>query len=58
MSTYPHPHHALTNVIEAGKIITGHIGWDDNKQEAIIDAFRVANNWRDSHAYPMRSLSD
>jgi Region found in RelA / SpoT proteins len=56
MSTYPHPHHALPNVIEAAKIITGHIGWDDNKRDTIIDAFRVANNWRDSHAYPMRSL--
>jgi Region found in RelA / SpoT proteins len=56
MSTYPHPRHAPANVIEAGKLITGDIDWDENSQDTIIDAFRVANNWRDSHAFPMRSI--
>jgi Region found in RelA / SpoT proteins len=56
MSTYPNPSHTPEDVIAAGRLITGDINWTNNSQGMIIDAFRVANNWRDSHAFPMRSI--
>lgn len=30
--------------------------WSKEKAEEFYEIFRIANNWRDSHAYPMRSL--
>ena len=43
-------------VIKAGKALAGPIIWDDGKSEEIREIFRVAWNWRDSHAYPMRKI--
>ena len=39
-----------------GEIIAGELPWNDETAPQISDAFHIANNWRDAHAYPMRSI--
>jgi hypothetical protein len=40
----------------AGNTIAGAIVWNRETESEIRHAFLVANNWRDSHAYPMASV--
>ena len=52
MADFPHSEYSLKDVKRAGEIITGaHL-----LSPEILEAFKVANNWRQSHAYPMRSI--
>jgi len=48
--------HDLDAVRRAGEVIAGDLSWTPESQEKIRDAFSVANQWRDTHAHPMRSL--
>ena len=43
-------------VRRAGEVIGGDLSWTAENQPRIREAFSVANQWRDSHAHPMRSL--
>jgi ppGpp synthetase/RelA/SpoT-type nucleotidyltranferase len=43
-------------IARAGKIICSDLLWTVENEEEIRHAFQVANNWRDSHAYPMASI--
>jgi hypothetical protein len=42
--------------MRAGKVIAGDLAWNEQSAEEIRHAFLVANNWRDAHAFPMRSV--
>ena len=44
------------DVKAAGKIIAGTVLWTDETAPTIRQAFHVVNKWRESHAFPMRSL--
>ncbi|WP_167350744.1 RelA/SpoT domain-containing protein [Methylobacterium variabile] len=46
----------MRDVRRAGEIITGDLIWKPETENEIRSAFSIANNWRDSHAYPMRSI--
>lgn len=46
----------LVSVRRAGDVIGGDLTWTLENQPRIREAFKVANQWRDSHAHPMRSL--
>lgn len=49
-------HHDMAEVRRAGEVIGGDLIWTPETEERIREAFSVANQWRDSHAYPMRSM--
>ncbi|UPK31249.1 nucleotidyltransferase family protein [Bradyrhizobium sp. 195] len=46
----------VNEVIQAGTIIAGDLPWSPETAPEIRKAFTIANNWRDAHAYPMRSV--
>lgn len=48
--------HDLDTVRRAGEVIAGDLSWTPENEQQIREAFRVANEWRDTHAHPMRSL--
>jgi hypothetical protein len=48
--------HDLAAVRDAGQIIGGDLIWAPETEQRIREAFSIANQWRDSHAHPMRSL--
>lgn len=43
-------------VRRAGGVIAGDLSWTAENQQRIREAFSIANQWRDSHAHPMRSI--
>jgi ppGpp synthetase/RelA/SpoT-type nucleotidyltranferase len=43
-------------VRRAGEVIGGDMIWLPETEQHIREAFAVANQWRDSHDYPMRSI--
>lgn len=47
---------SMRQVLRAGEALKGEILWTKEAEPEIIEIFRIANNWRESHAYPMRSL--
>lgn len=40
-------------VVRAGEALKGTIDWSDDHRDEQLRVFRIANNWRESHAYPM-----
>jgi ppGpp synthetase/RelA/SpoT-type nucleotidyltranferase len=55
-SEFPRFAYSNGDVRRAGELIAGDLPWTDESAPTIRDAFRIANSWRDSHAYPMRSV--
>jgi hypothetical protein len=56
VSDFPRLEFAMREVKRAGETIAGDLIWNDQTEPNLRRAFSVANNWRDSHAYPMRSV--
>lgn len=56
MSAYPQLRFTANEVKRAGKRLAGKIVWSDEDRAEILQTFEVANNWRNSHVYPMRSI--
>lgn len=56
MDQFPRSTYSDVDVRRAGKIIAGDVLWTDDTAPLIREAFAVANSWRDSHAFPMRSI--
>lgn len=56
VSQFPEFGFSLRDVKRAGEIIARRVQWTPETEPEIRWAFKVANNWRDSHAYPMRSV--
>jgi hypothetical protein len=54
MSEYPKLAYSPKDVRRAGRIICENV-WTPENRDQILEAFAIANNWRDSHLYPMRS---
>jgi hypothetical protein len=47
----------MKDVLRAGEALAGNVPWNNEKEaEDARHVFRVAHNWRDSHAYPMRKV--
>jgi ppGpp synthetase/RelA/SpoT-type nucleotidyltranferase len=46
----------MKQIKRAGKVIAGRLLWSPETEQEIREAFRVANNWRDTHAYPLLSV--
>lgn len=56
VADYPQFEFSMKEVKRAGEIIAGELPWTPDTAPKIRQAFHVANNWRDAHAYPMRSV--
>jgi hypothetical protein len=56
MTDFPRFTYSMKDVRRAGEVIAGDLTWTDETAPKIREAFAIANNYRDSHAYPMRSL--
>src|SRR5687767_6563886 len=50
------PNFAMDDVERAGEVIAGAVPWTPENEPEIRRAFEIANSWRDSHAYPMKSV--
>ncbi|HWM47934.1 MAG TPA: RelA/SpoT domain-containing protein [Xanthobacteraceae bacterium] len=53
---YPKFRYAMRDVRRAGEVIAGEMPWTAEGEPKIREAFQIANNWRDAHAFPMRSV--
>lgn len=56
VADFPRLEFSMNDVKRAGEIIAGELPWTPETEPQIREAFRIANNWRDAHAYPMRSV--
>lgn len=57
LASYPRLHYSLDQVASAGAVIASDITFIGNEvPDPVKQAFRVANNWREAHAFPMRSI--
>lgn len=56
MANYPRFDYSNREVKRAGEVIASDLIWTDETAPRIREAFAIANNWRDSHAFPMRSI--
>ena len=57
MSDYPHSEYSPEEISNAGSLIaTNSVLAGQEVPKQIRNAFLIANNWRDAHAYPMRSI--
>ena len=56
MADFPRSDYSNKDVKRAGEIIAGNMLWTKEKDSEIREAFRIANSWRDAHAFPMRSI--
>lgn len=56
MSDFPLAQYSEADVKRAGKIIASNLAWTEDTEPRIREAFKIANNWRDAHGYPMRSI--
>jgi hypothetical protein len=56
VANFPHSEYSLHDVKRAGELIAGTLPWTDESAPKIREAFQIANNWRDAHAYPMHSV--
>lgn len=60
MANYPRSQFSADVVRQAGKRLKKPIIVDESfgpdEREKVVEAFSIANSWRDSHVYPMRSI--
>ncbi|MGE0152224.1 MAG: hypothetical protein AB7R90_06360 [Reyranellaceae bacterium] len=56
MSDFPLSRYSKNDIERAGQTIAADIKFSGPIPPNIHDAFLIANNWRDAHAYPMRSI--
>jgi hypothetical protein len=53
---FPRLEYTMGDVRRVGQALATDLIWTDEAAETIRQVFRVANNWRVSHAYPMRKI--
>lgn len=56
MSEFRPFEYSMSQVTRAGDALKGELIWSDATADAIREIFRIANAWRESHAFPMRSV--
>ena len=56
MADFPQFNYSKKQVLRAGEALKDNIIWSKEREEDIKEIFRIANSWRDSHAYPMNSI--
>lgn len=56
VSDFPRFEYSLKKVAKVGKALAGNLPWTPDTEDDIREVFRIAYNWRDSHALPMRRM--
>lgn len=56
VADFPSLEFSNREVKRAGEVIAGSLVWTEESAPELKCAFQIANNWRDAHAYPMRSV--
>src|SRR5437588_11109135 len=56
VSDFPSFDYTMREVRRAGEVIAGDLPWTPENEPQIRHAFEVANNFREAHAFPMRSV--
>lgn len=56
MASYPELKYSKKEINRAGQILSDPIIFTPDKQAENEEIFRIANNWRECHAFPMRGL--
>jgi hypothetical protein len=56
VADFPRFEYAMRDVRRAGEIIASELPWTEANESEIRRAFEIANNYREAHAYPMRSV--
>jgi hypothetical protein len=56
VTDFPKLEFSMREVRRVGDVLKGDVMWSDGRAEELKGIFRIANNWRDSHAYPMAKL--
>jgi (p)ppGpp synthase/HD superfamily hydrolase len=56
VADFPSFEYSMREVRRAGDALRGDLIWTAESEDQIREVFKVANNWRDSHALPMRKL--
>ncbi|MGN6148591.1 MAG: RelA/SpoT domain-containing protein [Rhizomicrobium sp.] len=56
MTDFPKLEFSMRDVRRAGDFLKEEIPWSEERAEELKGVFRIANNWRDSHVYPMTKL--
>ena len=56
VAEFPRFEYSMNDVRRAGEALAGELIWTDDTAEYIRQVFRIAHNYRDSHAFPMRKL--
>lgn len=56
--TFPVSHYSKNRVVKAGKALRSHLPWpnDEAGWRDINETFRIAYDWRNSHALPLRRI--
>lgn len=53
MAEFPKFEYTMHDVKRAGEALKGEILWSEERREENVRIFQIANNWIDSHGYPM-----
>jgi Region found in RelA / SpoT proteins len=56
VADFPRFEYSMKDVKRAGEVIASGLIWTDETAPKIMEAFQIANNWREAHAFPMRSV--
>lgn len=56
VSAFPVLEYSNKRVLRAGEALRGNLIWTPETEAEIRETFKIANSWRDSHAFPMRSI--
>ncbi|MCC6946887.1 MAG: RelA/SpoT domain-containing protein [Bradyrhizobiaceae bacterium] len=57
VTDFPRFEYSMKDVLRAGEALAGAVPWNNEQEaETAREIFKIAHNFRDSHAYPMRRL--
>jgi ppGpp synthetase/RelA/SpoT-type nucleotidyltranferase len=56
LADFPRVEYDAARIKRAGEVIASNVKWTAETEAQIREAFEIANNWREAHAFPMRSI--
>lgn len=56
MRDFPKFEYTMHDVKRAGEALKGDVPWSEDTRDELLAIFKIANNWIDSHGYPMARL--
>jgi hypothetical protein len=56
VADFPIGHYSKKQIVKAGKALKKPLIWTDETREQVLETFRIAYDWRNSHALPLRLI--